>query len=1129
MNLDLVKLGKAASAMLLAAAMAGCGGSGPTLIVPPTAVDLDGSMDLTPGVITLLAGTSMTVGNTELSCSMDEDCELTVSRAQVTGQLMATSTGGTVTVMVTPDPVPTSLPLPAGHELMAGTSTIAAGDSMMAGRTTVSCPSGGDACELIVAADEVTGALVAGYFGGMPMVTVAMPASLALPAGHELMAGTVTIMAGGSTEHGRTTVTCPSDGEACELILEQSPAGLVASYLGGMPTVMVDTPTSLTLPAGHELVAGMVIMMAGESAEHGRTTVTCPSDGEACEFIVEQSPTGVLMASYFGGMPTVMVDTPTSLTLPPGHQLMPGTTHIKAGGSSMVGRTTVTCPSGGEACELIVTRESSTGALMAEYYGGTPMVDVAPHGVRLPMEHSLVAGMFMVKAGETETMGGVDFMCPAGGMDCIITITADGMASSAGGEATAMQVDPRGYQAFKGLSDTILDRMKLSELQSNQYHRGLRERAAGVTSSVTTHETFVPGSDPNVRGVSDIEVKVEVEQLSGPGTARLDVIEPMFGPTNGRPYPFNSPGSRSRMHTPLPSTYPNPPGNYEYPNGPGMYMLTVSGPVRVEDDGITSRELAGDIRAFAGWARNSSAAWEAPEQPSRWLGLIGAGADNLVDSDMVDWDMADDRRRLAGRDQPEDIWTHYFQWVDSELPGGRTLELDLRSDYVPGHANFWQPTTDEHPRYPIVARGAGGAFDEVTVPWNDPVTGAPNIRGDWNGDGRIEQQLPSSGEEDVSFVEIGTVSGEEVAIDMSGDMGVEGSYQGVRGRFVCIDGGAAGGGPLTTALPFDNGPTSGTNQGRGGPGNGTGNGVCEVENQAGGRSLGVSEDDLLVFVPYVHGADPNWLAAGVWLTLPHDLRQGDYAIGVFVYGNDPVRTNVAMESQLAPGSATYRGQAFGRYVEDTAAEATEEDGTGAMTTGRFTADAVLTARFDDPNSPNRQFDNPGLDQQPNDPMTGRPISTLMFGFGEIEGTLTGFETDGGDGVFESRGIGWDVDLELADIHVPMWWDMNDSTWRPVDGRRELRFNAPAGGHAGTAVDSRGGHALTGYWNGLFYGDPNNSANDDNPLVVGIQDPWMGQPGNAAGTFALTSEREDGGVGDDYSLTMQGAFATYWQP
>ena len=39
---------------------------------------------------------------------------------------------------------------------------------------------------------------------------------------------------------------------------------------------------------------------------------------------------------------------------------------------------------------------------------------------------------------------------------------------------------------------------------------------------------------------------------------------------------------------------------------------------------------------------------------------------------------------------------------------------------------------------------------------------------------------------------------------------------------------------------------------------------------------------------------------------------------------------------------------------------------------------------------------------------------------------------------------------------------------------------------------------------------------------------MGQPGNAAGTFALTSEREDGGVGDDYSLTMEGAFVTHWQ-
>ena len=1143
MNLDLVKLGKAASAMLLAAAMAGCGGSGPTLIVPPTTVDLHGSMDLDPGVLTIAAGTSMTVGNTELSCSMDEDCELTVSRAQVTGQLMATSTGGTVTVMVTPDPVPTSLPLPAGHELMAGTSTIAAGDSMMAGRTTVSCPSGGDACELIVAADEVTGALVAGYFGGMPMVTVAMPASLALPAGHELMAGTVTIMAGGSTEHGRTTVTCPSDGEACELILEQSPAGLVASYLGGMPTVMVDTPASLPLPAGHELmagtvtimaggstehgrttvtcpsdgeacelileqspaglvasylggmptvmvdtpaslplpaghelVAGMVIMMAGESAEHGRTTVTCPSDGEACEFIVEQSPTGVLMASYFGGMPTVMVDTPTSLTLPPGHQLMPGTTHIKAGGSSMVGRTTVTCPSGGEACELIVTRESSTGALMAEYYGGTPMVDVAPHGVRLPMEHSLVAGMFTVKAGETETMGGVDFMCPAGGMDCMITITADNnvvMASSAGGAATAMQVDPRGYQAFRELSDAIINPRELNDLQTNLYH--MMGVGGGVTSSVTTHETFVPGSDPNVRGVSDIAVTVMADgddPTRDDDNADLDVI-----------------------------------------NGSGMAVLDIAEPVLAND----ASRWDSDISVMADW--------DAPEQPARgFLGLIEAGGANLVNPSLVDWDMADDRRRLAGRAQPANIWTHYFQWVDPNLPGGRTLELDLRSDFVAGHANFWMPGQTQLPRdFPsIIARGASGTFDEVRVDWDD-------VMGDFNGDGVMNSgvnEIPRGGAIDLSYVDWADMDDMN---GMSGDMGVEGTYQGVRGRFVCIDGGAAGG----------------TNRGDGG----TGDSECDVDHQTPGR-LGISKDDLLVFLPYVHGDDPNWLAAGVWLTIPDDLREGDYAIGAFVYGNDPVtRLNrLLIDDRLWDETATYRGQAFGRYAEDMGGA---DD--GAKTLGRFTADAVLTATFSKGgttgNNPWDRAEDRWRELYPSPVQLPHLGEEMELPVGMIQGDLTGFETDdNGNGVFEAR-ANWDVNFEETPIEIDMAYsppptsnpnppnnpNLSLGRWR-IAPEAILRFDAPASGHAGTPDDIGGGHALTGYWNGLFYGDPNNMNNDNNPLVGDpnnmddddIQDPWMGKPGNAAGTFALTSEREDGGVGDDYSLTMEGAFVTHWQ-
>ena len=80
-----------------------------------------------------------------------------------------------------------------------------------------------------------------------------------------------------------------------------------------------------------------------------------------------------------------------------------------------------------------------------------------------------------------------------------------------------MQVTPRGFLAFihsneqlNDLSDTILDRAQLPDLQQNMYHGSAATGGSGVTSSVTTHED-PDGTDPNVYGVSDIMVTVTVD------------------------------------------------------------------------------------------------------------------------------------------------------------------------------------------------------------------------------------------------------------------------------------------------------------------------------------------------------------------------------------------------------------------------------------------------------------------------------------------------------------------------------------------------------------------------------------------------------------------------------------------
>ena len=197
----------ACSIVALSAVMYGCVHSGssstpadpPPPPPPPADVDLMGSTDLSAGMTTISAGESLTVGDTTLSCAGDEDCVLTVMEDEVTGQLRATSTGGTVTVSVAqPPPPPTrhAVTLPEGHGLMAGTTELMAGDSVTVGRTTISCPEGDDGCTVTVSMDAVTGTLTATSTGGMAMVTVEplppapMQYEVTLPDGHGLADGT---------------------------------------------------------------------------------------------------------------------------------------------------------------------------------------------------------------------------------------------------------------------------------------------------------------------------------------------------------------------------------------------------------------------------------------------------------------------------------------------------------------------------------------------------------------------------------------------------------------------------------------------------------------------------------------------------------------------------------------------------------------------------------------------------------------------------------------------------------------------------------------------------------------------------------------------------------------------------
>ena len=165
-------------------------------------------------------------------------------------------------------------------------------------------------------------------------------------------------------------------------------------------------------------------------------------------------------------------------------------------------------------------------------------------------------------------------------------------------------------------------------------------------------------------------------------------------------------------------------------------------------------------------------------------------------------------------------------------------------------------------------RGDRGSED------NDP----PQIRVDWNDIMGIE--IPVGGE--INLAEDADTT----------DMveGVDGSYMGVRGRFTCVDGSTGGE---------------------------DGAGICRINHHENGM-MSVSEDDTVEFRPYMYTEDADWLAAGVWLTIPDDTEDGDYAIGAFVFGNNPYKADSASNAQQLTGTATYAGEAFGRYAENDA-------------------------------------------------------------------------------------------------------------------------------------------------------------------------------------------------------------------
>ena len=574
--------------------------------------------------------------------------------------------------------------------------------------------------------------------------------------------------------------------------------------------------------------------------------------------------------------------------------------------------------------------------------GGTPDPTPPANAVMLPPDHGIMeAGEHSIPAGMSLKVAGTRFYCD-GASDCRVTVAVDDegavTATRTGGMVSAKALDATGYQAAEDLSAVLADKNnpQRDELRENRYDA--EDNGRGVTTSLTTHEEPGAGEAEPLTGISDIFVSVDPSvKRASDDHASKEVLKVDEDPTDDDV-------ERTRDGLAADAVVDQLRDPWEIMN-----------PVLA--DGSTERTA--NFVAEAGWDRNPAAEWMT--DPALMMGATRNMDDNA-----------------------DDIWLSYFE-LEQTLAGGRTLELDLRSDFDPNHSEAGDKMS--------IARGPA---DDGVLP-KIPV--AANM---------------------VSFEGITIGLGMELDIP---EAGVKGTYMGIQGTFTC---------------------ENGANDEQG---------ICRVNQHTDGELVPSENSDLLMFTPDVYTDDTDWITAGVWLTMPDD-EEGDYAIGAFVYGNDPYKPQDANAANIITGMASYTGEAFGRYAE---AMGDHKE------TGRFTAVANLTADF-------------GADDA----------------MGSIQGGLSKF-------VANRQAENWDVSFETADLAMGI-----DASEQIVDGSA-LRFNAGASGHAN-------GHGMTGYWNGQFYGSAADGAEGD-----------ALQPGSAAGTFGLTTERDNE---DNYSLTLGGAFVTH---
>ena len=191
---------------------------------------------------------------------------------------------------------------------------------------------------------------------------------------------------------------------------------------------------------------GDTTIAAGASVTTGDTTLTCDGTEDCVLTVAEDSVTGGFSATSTGGTVTVAVvmlpapPEPVAVDLMGSTDLGVGDTTIAAGTNIKVGDTTLTCD-GTEDCVLTVAEDSVTGGFSATSTGGTVTVAIAElptpptvYTVDLMGSPDLMPATRTIAAGESVEVGDTTVTCPAGVVDCVLTVARDALTGQAGSQ-----------------------------------------------------------------------------------------------------------------------------------------------------------------------------------------------------------------------------------------------------------------------------------------------------------------------------------------------------------------------------------------------------------------------------------------------------------------------------------------------------------------------------------------------------------------------------------------------------------------------------------------------------------------------------------------------------------------------